>query len=185
MFEKVWAIKGREEKVASNGNKYLQVTIAGDDGKDHKHNLYEQGMWAVFKNNDYVKVQLEKPEGGRWEVKNAVAVADELKPPQSDKAVLPKHQKEIDRAQEIPPVDFDKVKDRDGMPLSVKLRTFCISYAKDIGVGKMQKGEDMSVMTIMGIATMLEKWVITGTYREPAPKEPEPEPELDPEDLPF
>ena len=99
MIEKVWAIKSREEKVASNGNKYLLVVVAGDDGKDHKQTFYEQGMWAVFQNNDYVKVTLDKPEGAtRWEVKGAVAVTDELPKAKEPAPLLPEHQKVIDEA---------------------------------------------------------------------------------------
>lgn len=98
MIEKVWAIKGREEKVASNGNQYLQIIIAGDDGKDHKHNLYEKGMWAVFQNNDYVKVELDKPEGKGWEVKSASSVTENLPPSKAPEPLLEEHQAVIEKA---------------------------------------------------------------------------------------
>lgn len=146
MIEKVWAIKGREEKVASNGNKYLQVIVAGDDGKDHKYNLYEQGMWAVFQSNDYVQVQLEKQEGEgkRWEVKLASSVAEQL-------PTEPQIQKSLEKplSDNIPPpqapqpqVDYSQKTDRDGFPLTVKVRTFCISYSKDLaGLGVISTEE--------------------------------------------
>ena len=99
MIEKVWAIKSREEKTASNGNKYLQVTIAGDDGKDHKQNFYEQGMWAVFKDNDYVKVELDKPEGeSRWKVMSAVSAKDAMPQEGGSVEMLPQHEAEVREA---------------------------------------------------------------------------------------
>ena len=151
-YKKVTLVDGKELKVKYGRGGALKA----------KWGLLQEGVAMKFTMTDFTKQDGVKIPF----VSDIATVEGELKPPQSDKAVLPEHQKEIDKAQEPPPIDFDKVKDRDGMPLSVKIRTFCISYAKDIGVGKMQKGEDMSVMTIMGIATMLEKWVITGTYKE-------------------
>jgi len=83
MIEKVWAIKSVEEKIAKNNNPYLCLIIDGDDEKEHKQTIFDPNMFQVFKNNLAVKVQLDKPQGAtRWEIKSAVAVSEELKPPQ-------------------------------------------------------------------------------------------------------
>ncbi|KKN57575.1 hypothetical protein LCGC14_0561210 [marine sediment metagenome] len=81
MLEKIWNIKNVEEKVASNGNAYLSVTVLGDDGKDHKSTVFDASMFPIFKNNKAVKVQLEKPDGKtQWQVRSVVSVAEQLQP---------------------------------------------------------------------------------------------------------
>ncbi len=184
MIEKVWAIKGREEKVASNGNKYLQVTIAGDDGKDHKQNFYEQGMWAVFKDNDYVKVELDKPEGeSRWKVMSAVSAKDAMPQEGGSVEMLTEHKKVIEEAKKevTPPAYEDSGKDK----------SFAISYAKDLAcngiieVGKILTYAEIFNRYMNGDITLKDPSVFDEAVGKHFIEEAHKPKVIEPDDIPY
>ena len=98
MIEKIWNIVRVEDKTATNGNAYLAITVLGDDGKEHKSTVFDASLFQVFKSNNAVVVQLDKPEGKvQWQVKSAVSVAENLPPAVNPNSPIPQ-QAELDEA---------------------------------------------------------------------------------------
>jgi len=89
------------EEFTQKGAPYKKVTVVDGTGKQTTKNIFSQleDKWDLLEDGKTLDFKMEK-KGQFWNVVDITK--PNLPPPQSDKAVLPEHQKEIDRAQEPP-----------------------------------------------------------------------------------
>ena len=92
------------EEFTKNGDAYKKVTCATEDGRETTKSIFNQleNKWPLLVEGKALEFKMEK-KGQFWNVVDITDVGDSLPAPKSDKAVLPEHQKEIDKAQEPPP----------------------------------------------------------------------------------
>jgi len=169
------------EEFTKNGDAYKKVTCATEDGRETTKSIFNQleGKWPLLVEGKALEFKMEK-KGQFWNVVDITPVGDSLPPPKSDKAVLPEHQKEIDRAQESPPPAPQAVgmitKEIGDMVRTKYLKPLFGDEAY-IELIKWYRGQVLAITRVPFDGAKLP------TFGKP--KTQEPEPFTEPEDIPF
>ena len=147
-----------------NGDEFKKVTVADGQGKQTTKSVFNnlEDKWPLLVEGATLEFKMEK-KGQFWNTVDVLSVGDQLPPPQSPHKVLPQHKGEIEKAvNEIEAEYFDQTRDRDGLPLSVKLRTFSFSYCKDLACEAIKAGKSKTIDEIIEASKRVEKYIQLG-----------------------
>ena len=156
-------------------NNYGDLIFTDGDGHQHKMGNKREHLFDSIIIGKAVELYYAVYMDKKY-ICGAKLVDGALPPPKSDKKVLPEHQKEIDRAQGAR--DSDVI-----APQEIGMWFKEVGELYRLGLISKNTPEGLALMTIY--FARMKRALGLEVVKKPAPKKVEPEPELEPDDVPF
>lgn len=122
------------QEFTKTGAEYRKIIGTTDDSQETTKSVFDnlKFLWPLLVEGKEIELKLVK-KGQFWNVIN-IKNADEPWPENTDMVANDEVVKKAEEPKAEPPPKpaIAETKDRDGLPLSVKIRTFTTSYSKDL-----------------------------------------------------